>query len=191
MVQVASSIDGFEDVLAAASTGQEWAVACLYDELQPALLRYLRWQEPTAAEDLAAETWLAVAERLPRFEGDEGAFRAWIFAIARRRLADHRRRAVRRRTVPVPDEMMVMVPAETDVGQQVADAMAAQQVIRRLTGVLPPDQAEIVMLRVIGGLSVEETARAVSKRPGTVRVLQHRALRRLADDLRRQSVVEV
>jgi RNA polymerase sigma-70 factor (ECF subfamily) len=53
-----------------------------------------------------------------------------------------------------------------------------------LTSALPPEQAEVVVLRVVGGLSVEETARVVGKRPGTVRVLQHRALRRLSSQVR-------
>jgi RNA polymerase sigma-70 factor (ECF subfamily) len=53
-----------------------------------------------------------------------------------------------------------------------------------LTSVLPAEQAEVLMLRVVGGLPVEEVARVVGKRPGTVRVLQHRALRRLASQLR-------
>jgi RNA polymerase sigma-70 factor (ECF subfamily) len=62
--------------------------------------------------------------------------------------------------------------------------MSAQEAITELTSVLPAEQAEVLMLRVVGGLPVEEVARVVGKRPGTVRVLQHRALRRLASQLR-------
>ena len=52
------------------------------------------------------------------------------------------------------------------------------------TGTLP-DQAEIVLLRVVGGLPMEDVAAITGRRPGTVRVLQHRALKRLADRLER------
>src|SRR5690349_5932452 len=62
VVSVVSSADGFDEVLAAATAGQEWAVACLYDALQPGLLRYLGGREKSVAEDLASETWLAVAQ---------------------------------------------------------------------------------------------------------------------------------
>ena len=48
---------------------------------------------------------------------------------------------------------------------------------------LPPDQAEVVALRVLGGMSVDEVARIIGKRPGAVRVLAHRGLRRLAQRL--------
>src|SRR6266511_5794041 len=55
---------------------------------------------------------------------------------------------------------------------------------------LPPDQAEVVLLRILGGLSVREVAVITGKRPGTVRVLQHRALRRLAREVRREAVTK-
>jgi len=191
VVTVASPMNGFDDILVSACAGQERAFGCLYDELQPAILRYLRWKEPSMAEDLAAETWLAVAERLAGFEGDEGAFRGWIFAIARRRVADHRRRAARRQTAPVPDEVLVGLADPGDPAELVVEKLSAQHAITQLTATLPADQAEVVVLRVIGGLSVEETARVMDKRPGTVRVLQHRALRRLANELGQKSVLEM
>jgi RNA polymerase sigma-70 factor (ECF subfamily) len=184
-------MDDFADVLAAARTGQEWAVARLYDAIQPSLLGYLGWQEPAVAEDLASETWLAVAERIGGFEGNEGAFRAWIYSIARRRLADHRRRGVRRRTFPVPDDVLVEMADQNDPADLVVEAASTEEALARLTGALSPAQAEVVVLRVIGGLSVEETARVVSKRPGTVRMLQHRAIRRLAGTLDKESALRV
>jgi RNA polymerase sigma-70 factor, ECF subfamily len=48
---------------------------------------------------------------------------------------------------------------------------------------LPPDQAEVILLRVVAGLDLDEVAGVVRKRPGNVRVLQHRGLRRLAQRL--------
>lgn len=181
----------FGEVIAAAKGGQEWAVACLYDALQPPLLRYLTWREPSAAEDLAGETWLAVAERIGAFEGEEGAFRAWIFAIARRRLADHRRRGARRRTAAVPSDVLELVAGDDDPEAAVVDRLSSEEALASITGALPADQAEVVILRVVGGLTVEETAEVVGKRPGHIRVLQHRALRRLASELRQRSGAEV
>lgn len=189
-VSVQHQLDDFEKVLAAARAGEESAVAVLYDALQPALLGYFRWQEPSLAEDLSSETWIAVATHLPRFNGDEGAFRAWIFAIARRRVADHRRRMARRGTVTVLNEALASPVDAAGPEEEVVERISAQQAVRVLSGTLTPDQAEVVMLRIVGGLSVEETAQVLSKRPGAIRVLQHRALRRLAERLREQSVVD-
>jgi RNA polymerase sigma-70 factor (ECF subfamily) len=176
---VHTAIDDFEQVLEAARAGQEWAASVLFRALQPALLRYLRWQEPAAADDIAGETWLAVAERIGGFEGDEAALRSWLFAVARKRVADHRRRGARRRTHPVSPEELGDRAGGTDPAELVVDSLSAQEAVRALTAGLSQDQAEVLVLRVVGGLSVEEVARIVGKRPGTVRVLQHRALRRL------------
>jgi RNA polymerase sigma-70 factor, ECF subfamily len=183
--------EDFASVLAAARSGQEWAIAGLYDGLQPALLRYLRSQESQVADDLASETWLAVAKGLGGFEGDEAAFRAWVFSIARRRLADHRRMGARRRTHPVADigfaEISASAPDPADV---VTSRASAQEAIDRVVALLPDAQAEVFVLRIVGGLSVEEVARIVGKRAGTVRVLQHRALRRLSAQVERHSLLE-
>jgi RNA polymerase sigma-70 factor (ECF subfamily) len=132
------------------------------------------------AEDLASETWLAVAHRLADFEGGEAAFRGWLFSIARRRLSDHRRRAARRRTIPAPQTVFAGIVTDEDPAELVGSRLSAQDAVERLAALLPPEQAEVVVLRVVGGLSVEEVGRILNKRPGTIRVLQHRALRRLA-----------
>lgn len=172
-------IDDFDRVLEAAGAGEEWAAAVLFRAFQPPLLRYLRWQEPSVADDVAAETWLALAGQIARFDGDEAALRAWIFAVARKRLADHRRRAARRKTDPVSPEELLDNPGGPDPAEVTADSLSAQEAIAELTAALSRDQAEVLVLRVVGGMSVEEVARALGKRPGTIRVLQHRALRRL------------
>ena len=92
----------FDAVLVAAQTGGEWAVAVLYRDVNPRLLRYLRAKAPDVAEDLASEVWLAAARHLPTFEGDEAAFRGWMFTMARRQAMGHWRKQGRRRTHPVP-----------------------------------------------------------------------------------------
>src|SRR2546430_3860647 len=95
--------------MAAAKAGSEWALASLYRDVQPPLLGYLRARSPADAEDVASETWLAVTRSLPRFSGDEGGFRAWVFTIARRRLVDLRRVEARRpRTAPIDDAAAVL-----------------------------------------------------------------------------------
>lgn len=177
----------FEKVLDAARAGEEWAAAVLFDALQPSLMRYLRWAEPGAADDLAGETWLAVAERIQDFTGDEPALRAWVFSVARRRLADHRRRAARRRTQSVAPQDLNEVPGGEDPADLVLEVLSAQQAIDHLVATLSPGQAEVLVLRVVARLSVEDVAQMLGKRPGTVRVIEHRALRRL----RRESVDHV
>jgi RNA polymerase sigma-70 factor (ECF subfamily) len=172
----------FEQRLAAAQGGDEHAVAALYRDLQPRLSGYLRARESRAAEDIEGEVWLAVAKGLTRFTGGEDAFRAWVFSIAQRRLADFRRTAARRATIPLPPEEIDR-PADDGPEALVLESFSADEASAFVTATLSPDQAEVVLLRVIAGLDVDQVAQLLGKRPGTVRVLQHRALRRLHAEL--------
>jgi RNA polymerase sigma-70 factor (ECF subfamily) len=173
----------FEEVLAAARGGAEWAVTALYRDLQPSLLAYLRALEPGEADDLASDVWLGVGRNLRQFEGDEAAFRGWAFTIARRRIVDLRRRRGRRQTDVAPTEEFDAIAGADDPESSAIDALGADEVRRQIVGLLPPDQADVVLLRVVGGLDAGQIADVLGKRPGAVRVLQHRALRRLAEVL--------
>jgi RNA polymerase sigma-70 factor (ECF subfamily) len=172
----------FDATLEAAQAGDERAVAALYRDLQPRLSGYLRSREPRAAEDVEGEVWLAVAKGLARFVGGEDAFRAWVFSIAQRRLADFRRTAARRATVPVPPEEFDL-PSGRGPEAIVLENLSSDEASAFVTATLSPDQAEVVLLRVIAGLDVDQVAELMGKRPGTIRVLQHRALRRLHAEL--------
>src|SRR3954447_26375349 len=169
----------FETVLAAAQTGAEWAFTALYRDLNPRLVRFLAAQAPSVGEDLAAEAWMAAARQLGSFSGNEGAFRGWMFTIARRRLIQHWRTSGRRPQVSHID-LIDDRPAADDPLAAVVASISAQEAAATITAALTPDQAEIVLLRMLGGLDVDQVAAIVNKRPGTVRVLQHRAVRRLA-----------
>jgi RNA polymerase sigma-70 factor (ECF subfamily) len=170
----------FDAVLTAAARGDEQAFAVLWRELQPALLRYLRVVAPTVSEDLASETWLEVARGLGRFNGGEMGFRSWVFTVARHRTVDWRRREVRHPTVPVPPEAIPERSAPGDAADPVLEAISTRAALA-LIARLPPDQAEVVTLRVVAGLDVAQVAAVVDKRDGAVRVLSHRGLRRLAE----------
>jgi RNA polymerase sigma-70 factor (ECF subfamily) len=171
----------FGDVLAAAQDGAQWAVAVLWQELHPQLLRFLRALDPVAAEDVEADTWLAAARDLASFGGDDQQFRAWMFTIARNRLIDWRRREARRSVVA--PEALGERPADDDPAVTALDVLRADAAVAQVRALLPRGQAEVILLRVLGGLDVAEVAAIVGRSPGTVRVLQHRGLRRLADDL--------
>ena len=172
----------FAEILAAARAGEDWAVTLVYRDLHPGLARYLRATEPRAADDLESEVWLAVAQRLHGFEGDEDHLRAWVFSIARRRVADHRRTASRRRTDPMESHRLDRVDPR-DPESVVVDGLSGEEAAALVVRTLPADQADVVLLRVLGGLEVAEVARILGKKPGTIRVLQHRGLRTLAQRL--------
>lgn len=172
----------FPEVLEAARSGDEAAFAAIWRDLHPALLRYLRVLAGDADEDVASETWAAVATSLDNFVGTEPAFRAWLFTVARRRAVDYFRREARRPAVPVDPESLGTIPSvggHVDPGDIAIAAIATESALALIAG-LPPEQAEAVALRAIAGLDVAHVATIMQKRPGTVRVLAHRGLRELA-----------
>jgi RNA polymerase sigma factor (sigma-70 family) len=175
----------FSDVLNAARSGAPWALERLYREFHPAVLAFLRARAPADAEDLASEVFIAVAEGLRRFEGDEDGFRSWLFTITYRQVGQLRRRMGRRRTEPFPvEEVGERVPP----GDAERDAMAAISTHEalELISTLPPAQGEVLLLRVVADLAVDEVAKIVGKRPTAVRALQHRAVVGLARRAARQ-----
>jgi RNA polymerase sigma-70 factor (ECF subfamily) len=115
---------------------------------------------PPAAEQLASETWLELVQGLPFFDGDQAAVQARALTIAYQRARERPRRRVLRRRRAEP-------------GSGRPDALAA-------VGGLPRPWAEVLLLRVLGGMSVEEVAVVTDRSVRSVRILQHLALRSLA-----------
>ena len=172
----------FPAVLGAAARGDGEAFGRLWRDLQPRLLRYFMVAAPAAAEDLASETWLGVIRGLDRFQGNEPSFRAWVFTIARHEVLDWRRRATRRPIEHLPLSDLADQAAPDDPAATAVEELSTRAALR-VIATLPTDQAEAVALRVLGGLEVNRVAAIMGKRPGTVRVLTHRGLRRLAERL--------
>jgi RNA polymerase sigma-70 factor (ECF subfamily) len=186
--------EDFAALLAAAQGGSDEAFAALWRDTNPALLRYLRVLTPEHAEDVAAETWVQVVRGLPRFTGDETAWRAWLFTTARRRVADLARRMARRPSVSL-DALPDLAAAEfTGMHSPDAATLALENLDTRaaiaLVARLPPLQAEVIMLRVVAGLDSETAAALLGRSAGAVRVAAHRGLRRLAGILAEEGVTQ-
>jgi RNA polymerase sigma factor (sigma-70 family) len=171
--------DVFDAVLASARAGAEWAWTRIYDELAPKIVGYLRAHGAADPDDVAGEVFLQIVRGLPDFSGGEAAFRAWAFTIAHRRLVDDLRRRRRRPVEPAPGDVVESAAGAAGDVTDDADARLAYASVRAAIDALPPDQRSVVLLRIIGELTIDEIARAVGKRPGAVKALQRRGLRRL------------
>ncbi|HTR70460.1 MAG TPA: RNA polymerase sigma factor [Mycobacteriales bacterium] len=175
--------EALDDALRRARAGDESGFLELWRELQPRLLRYLRVQCGSGTEDIASETWLQVVRDLPTFIGTADGFRGWLFTIARHRAIDAARAAASRPAVPVADIGVVAGSADRPATVRSAEGDALESISTAdaiaLVKLLPPDQAEAVALRVIGGLDVAAVAEMLGKSAGAVRVNVHRGLRSL------------
>jgi RNA polymerase sigma-70 factor (ECF subfamily) len=178
-----SEITDWAPEVAAAVADDRRAVERLLASVRPLVVRYCRArvgrQERTfaSADDVAQEVCLAVLTALPGYRDQGRPFLAFVYGIAAHKVADAHRSAARNRSEPVPE---VPDAPETGAGPE-QRAMQGELSARmaELLKTLPDKQREILVLRVVVGLSAEETADAVGSTPGAVRVAQHRALTRL------------
>lgn len=170
--------EAFPGVITAARAGAGWAFERLWADVGPLVAGYLRLQGAREPDDLASEVVIGLFKGLRRFEGDEAALRSYVLVIAHRRLLDERRRLARR---PPPSGA---VP-ERAGGDAEEDALAAlgEAEVRALLGDLPSAQRDVLLLRIIGDLTVDQVAAIVGRRPGAVKALQRRGLTRLRDRL--------
>jgi RNA polymerase sigma-70 factor (ECF subfamily) len=166
----------FAALLDRARGGDRDALGLLWRRWNPAVVRYLRGRRVPDAQDVASCTWIDVGRGLSRFAGDEADFRRWLFTIAHRRATD----AARRRRPELGADDAELRPAMTAGPEEEVVGDAQLREALRLISQLPRDQADVVLLRVLGGLDVAAVADIVGKSPGHVRVLAHRGLARLA-----------
>jgi RNA polymerase sigma-70 factor (ECF subfamily) len=172
-------VDPLDHAVDLARRGDEAGFTLLWRALHPPLLRYLAVRGDEAPEDIAAETWLQVVRDLRGFRGGAPEFRAWLFTVARHRAIDQGRARAARPVVPVAEPREVRETAVPSAEQYAVDRESTGAALR-LVATLPRDQAEMVMLRVVAGLDVAAVAELVGKKPGTVRVAVHRALKSLS-----------
>jgi RNA polymerase sigma factor (sigma-70 family) len=178
-----------ERSLEAARGGAEWAWREIYDSLAPAVIGYLRARGAAESEDLAGEVFVQIVRDLPRFEGGGRGFRAWAFTIARNRLLDDARSRARR---PVAPAAHADVEASEVGGDVEADAFARLD-LERVTEILASlseDQRDVLLLRIVGDLAVDEVARVIGRRPGAVKQLQRRGLAAVRKQLEREGALE-
>jgi RNA polymerase sigma-70 factor (ECF subfamily) len=173
-----------EKDVGAAKAGDVPAFERIYLALAPSVASYLRWNGVVDVESLTNQVMAQVHRNLPRFTGDGPAFRSWAFTIAHHRMVDDRRSAGRAPKVVAAEieEAIVVGDAEED-----APAVLSDQRLRELLGALSPDQRDVVLLRIVADLSLEDVAVALGKRRGAVKSLQHRALATLRRQLEREA----
>ncbi|WNJ58342.1 sigma-70 family RNA polymerase sigma factor [Nocardia seriolae] len=173
--------------VAAAAQGDRAALSHVLESIRPLVVRYCRARIGSAergqlsADDVAQEVCLAVMTALPRYQGRP--FMAFVYGIASHKVADAHRNSARNKA-----DAMAEVPdvISTDQGpeQRALESETSRQ-MNALLATLPEKHREILILRLVMGLSAEETAVAVGSTAGAIRVAQHRALAKLKSQVAR------
>ena len=165
----------FPRVLAAACAGGEWAWRELYEAVAPQLTRYLRARGVPEPDEVVGETFVKVVRYIEGFDGDETAFRTWVFTIGRNLVVDDLRKRSRRPVDVVPDEQLLKAGPRGDAEDDAMRELATSHVEEVLAH-LSVDQRDVLLLRILGGLTIGEIALVVGKKEGAVKMLQARGL---------------
>lgn len=163
------------DLLDAARRGEPAGIEAVYRRYAPAVLAWFRARlgDQHLAEDLTGDAFVAVLAALPRYAGGPEAFAGWLFTLVRRDFVDHLRRSARR------PETLVSEPVLDGVAPDAAEEVLARAEgdrVRAALAQLSPDQQEVLVLRVVAGLTAPEVAAATGRTVGAVKALQHRGL---------------
>lgn len=172
----------FMAVLAAARRGEDWAWDRLYADLAPTVYGYLRSQGAPNPEDVTSEVFLRLVRDLDSFRGDESGFRSWVFTITHAKMIDARRARSRRPSSPAETDLLDRHLPVVEVEADAVDSLVTGE-LRDMFEALTADQRDVLLLRIVAGLTVRETAHVVGKQPGAVKALQRRGLASLRDRL--------
>ena len=179
--------DRLDAVVAEAVAGNRDALREVLETIRPIVVRYCRARigaterSGLSADDVAQEVCLAAITALPRYKDQGRPFLAFVYGIAAHKIADAHRAASRNKSDPT-DVVPERLSGEAGPEQLAINAESSAR-MEKLLGVLPDKQREILILRVVVGMSAEETAEAVGSTAGAVRVAQHRALARLKAEI--------
>jgi RNA polymerase sigma-70 factor (ECF subfamily) len=178
--------DKDRELVKRAQRGDQHAFGDLYVTHAPAIFRYLfaQLQNSMDAEDLTGEVFLKAWQSLPKYMERGVPFLAFLFRIARNALVDHYRQNNRLQQ-QAPDEMDGYHADGTPEPVETVGKRLEHQKILGVLSKLRPDYQSVLTLRFISELSPEETAQVMKRSTGAIRVLQHRALAALREELRK------
>jgi len=153
--------------------------SAVYQAFAGQVLGYLSAKGVNDPEAVTQDVFLAVLSRIETISGGVKGLRTFVFSVAHARMVDDHRRQGRS-----PEHQEFEVERDTrEVLSAEAEAMGrvAPGEVLALLGFLPEEQREVLSLRIIAGLTVEQVAEIMGKSQGAVKQLQRRALNTLRE----------
>jgi RNA polymerase sigma-70 factor (ECF subfamily) len=170
----------FESVLDAAKVGADWAWGALYGEVAGPVMGFFRSRGVTDPEEATGEVFFEFARGLADFDGDEESFRTFVFAIAYKRLLVENRYSTRRARTALADRVLDHLQADLDV---VSVGIDVPEDVLKAFQTLTPEQRDVLTLRIVGGLSVDQVGEVLNRRTQVVKDLQRRGMARVRAQL--------
>ena len=166
---------GDAELITRAQRGEVNAIGRLYDRHRESIFRYLyiRLDDRPLAEDMTGDVFLRMLDALPRYRMQGLPFRAWLYRIAHNLLVDYFRKMNHQATVPL--DAVEEQGTDDNPDRTIEQILLSERLQAALT-CLEPTQCEVVVLRFLAGLSLQETALTLGKTEAAIKALQHRGL---------------
>lgn len=163
------------------------ALAEIYDHYEARIYSYIyhRVGSQPVAQDLTSQVFLRVLEAIQHERAWESSFSGWLYRIAHNLVVDHYRRHGRNTQVAI-DELPAL-PAHSEEPERAAERALAAEDLRTAINRLTEEQAQVVTLRFLEGMSIAEVAHAMGKSEGAIKAMQYRAVTSLRRHLEYQA----
>lgn len=172
-----------------ATVGESEAFGLLYDYYLPKIYRFIliKVSHREEAEDLSHQVFLQAWQNIREYDDRGHPFSSWLYRIARNTVIDYYRK--NKQLISLHDSVPFQLAEETEINNKTAVLIEFERVLTALKQLKPTDQ-EVIILRFIEEFSVAETATSVNKTEGAVKLIQHRALKKLKKILEKSEKYE-
>jgi RNA polymerase sigma-70 factor (ECF subfamily) len=166
-----------------AQAADEEALSTIYERYAPGIFRYIYYRlgDPELARDVQSEVFVRMLEGIGSYEDRGWPISAWLYRIAHARTVDALRRKDRSRQTSLEPWSIL-----TDGPDEDLELSADKAAVRRALARLGDSQRQVLTLRFIYGLSLEETAKQMGRTVGSIKSLQHRATQRIGEFTREE-----
>jgi RNA polymerase sigma-70 factor (ECF subfamily) len=165
------------ELVVRAKAGDPGAFTAIYERYSAAIYRYIYFRvgEAELAEDLQAEVFLRMLEGIQRYEDRGWPISAWLYRIAHDRTVDTMRRRRNRQHVPLE-----AWSGTCDGPDSTVDVQLDHEELNQMLNDLTDEQRQVIRLRFMADMSVQEVAQKLGRTEGSVKALQHRGIQSLA-----------
>lgn len=162
--------------------GETEAFGILYDLHHARIYRfvYLKVQTREEAEDLAHQTFLHAWQHIKTYSPRGTPISSWLYRIARNKVIDHYR--TRKPQIELENALEAQSPGES-LAESLDTKFSSEKVLKAIA-TLKPEYQDVIIMRFVEEFSPEETASAMGRSSGAVRLLQHRAIKALKSALK-------
>ncbi|MEK9154666.1 MAG: sigma-70 family RNA polymerase sigma factor [Patescibacteria group bacterium] len=176
-------LDGEKNIIERAIGGEASAFGLLYDHYQPQIYRfvYLKVSHREEAEDLTHQVFLSAWQNITKYQYQGHLFSSWLYSIARNKVIDHYRTRKPLTNIEFVAETEIQINSNGELNLD--GRIEMEKVKKAIVSLLNDTEQDVIIMKFVEDLSQKEIAEIINKSEGAIKVIQHRALKKLKDSL--------